>query len=104
MTIDTEPSVWEDDEDERARRPVAPPTGPGGRMGAFGLPLERAQDARGTFRRLIERLSQEWLRIVAVVVLSIGAVALTVMGPKMLGHATDILVKGLTHGGAGAID
>ena len=66
-----------------------------GRWGAAGMPLERASDAGDAVRRLWQRLGSERLKLVLVVGLSMGGVTLSVLGPKLLGHATDILIQGL---------
>jgi len=87
---------------------VSPPplsgAGPGQRWASFGMPLERSKDFRGVLRRLVWRLRPEFLRLGAVVVLALVSVVLLVLGPRMLGRATDVLVRGLLHGGPRAID
>jgi ATP-binding cassette, subfamily B, multidrug efflux pump len=87
-------------------RPTAPPApGPMGRgPGSFGMPLERSKDFGGTLRRLGNRLRPQWYRFVAVVILSMVAVFLSVLGPRLLGDGTNVIVQGLLHGGPGAID
>ncbi len=72
--------------------------------GSFGMPLERSRDFGGTLRRLANRLRPQWYRLVAVIVLSLVAVALSVLGPRLLGDGTNVIVDGLVHGGPGAID
>jgi ATP-binding cassette subfamily B protein len=105
MSIETEPAPIRDPEDEPTSPPTyGPPGGPMGRMGAFGMPLERSNDFRGTLRRLGSRLKPERARLVGVVMLAIIGVILTALGPRILGNATNIIVKGLLHGGFGAID
>ena len=77
---------------------VRPPQGagtPGMRFGSFGMPAERSTDFGTATRRLMKRLRKERLGIVAVVVLALTSVTMTVIGPKILGHATDIIVRGL---------
>jgi ATP-binding cassette, subfamily B, multidrug efflux pump len=87
-------------------RPAAPPApGPMGRgPGSFGMPLERSKDFGGTLRRLGVRLRPQWYRFVAVVILSLIAVFLSVLGPRLLGDGTNVIVDGLLHGGPGAIN
>jgi ATP-binding cassette subfamily B protein len=72
-----------------------------GRWGSAGMPLERASDFGGAIRRLWERLRPERFRLIAVIIFSVGGVTLSVLGPRLLGHATDILIKGLFPGGPG---
>jgi ATP-binding cassette subfamily B multidrug efflux pump len=104
MTVDAAlpTDVEPDPDDGSAYKP--PPGGPmGGRMAA-GMPLERSKDFRGTLRRLSARLTPELPRMVGVVFLAIGGVAFSALGPKLLGNATDVIVKGLAHGGPAAIN
>ncbi|MER8160758.1 ABC transporter ATP-binding protein [Streptomyces sp. NPDC094472] len=75
------------------RRGPAPAAGPGRFMG--GQPTERSLDFRGSGRRLLARLRPQ--RGIALLVLALGtcSVALAVMGPKILGEATDLIFAGL---------
>ncbi|MET8014223.1 ABC transporter ATP-binding protein [Streptomyces sp. NPDC005271] len=75
------------------RRGPAPAAGPARFMG--GQPTERSMDFRGSGRRLLAMLRPE--RGIALVVLALCAVsvALTVVGPKILGHATDLIFAGI---------
>jgi ATP-binding cassette, subfamily B, fatty acid transporter len=63
--------------------------------GVVQAPTERSRDFRGTAMRLIKRLTpQRWLTA-AVISLGISGVALNVIGPRILGHATDLLFNGV---------
>ena len=75
-----------------------------GPMGSAGMPIERSQNLGISLRRLLGLLRPERVGFAAVVVLTLVSVALSVLGPKVLGHGTDIIVSGLTRGGPGAID
>ncbi|MEU5519631.1 ABC transporter ATP-binding protein [Streptomyces sp. NPDC047860] len=69
--------------------------GPGGRMMAGGGPDQRSLDFKGSSKRLIARFRPERLtiyRLLACVVLSVG---LSVVGPKILGEATDLVFAGI---------
>jgi ABC-type multidrug transport system fused ATPase/permease subunit len=56
---------------------------------------ERSRDFRGTAIRLAERLtSQRWLTA-AVVAMGVAGVAVAVIGPRVLGHATDLVFDGV---------
>ena len=74
--------------------------GPGGRRGGgpgmFGmqLPPAKAKDFKGAFRRLIDRLRPERPLIVIVIVLAVISVAFAVIGPKILGNATNVIFDG----------
>ncbi len=70
----------------------------GGRFGAIGMPTERSSDFGATLRRLGELLTTERGRIGAIVLLTFSSVALIVVGPRLLGEATDIIVSGLIGG------
>jgi ATP-binding cassette subfamily B protein len=73
-------------------------------MAMFGMPLERSSKPAVTVRWLIGRFRPEAFRLVVAVVAAIAGVVLAVLGPKLLGNATNILVNGLSHGGPGSID
>ncbi len=64
--------------------------GPFGGMGA----AEKPMSFRRSVRRLLGRLSPERARIVAVIALGVTSVVLAVIGPKVLGRATDIIFSG----------
>ena len=66
--------------------------GPGMRGGAVG---EKALNFGPTVRRLIGMLGPERLRVLTVIVLSIVAVALSSVAPRVLGQATDLLFAGV---------
>ncbi len=74
------------------------------RMGALGLPLERSRDPKATVRWLMKRFRGEGLRLGVVTISAVLGVGFAVIGPKLLGDATNIVVNGLSHGGAKAID
>jgi ATP-binding cassette, subfamily B, multidrug efflux pump len=63
-------------------------------MGA-GIPTEKARDFRSSSRRLLALLREDRLPVWWIVALATVGVALTVVGPKILGHATDLVISGL---------
>ncbi|NEW74439.1 ABC transporter ATP-binding protein [Streptomyces rhizosphaericus] len=75
------------------RRGPAPAAGPGRFMG--GQPTERSMDFRGSSRRLLTRLRPE--RGIVLLVLALGTLStgLAVVGPKILGEATDLIFAGI---------
>jgi ATP-binding cassette subfamily B protein len=82
--------------------PLRPPPaemrpGQGARFNAVGVPTEKSKDFRASTSRLIERLRPERARVVLVLVMALTSVTLVVLGPKLLGHATDIIFNGITH-------
>ncbi|MGW0116985.1 ABC transporter ATP-binding protein [Streptomyces sp. NPDC003327] len=69
--------------------------GPGGRMMAGGGPDQRSMDFKGSSRRLLRQLAPErgalWLMLLACLL----SVAGSVVGPKILGRATDLVFAGV---------
>ena len=75
-----------------ARRP---PPRMGGPFGGPGLPAEKPKDLKGSFRRLAGTLRPEAPRIGLVIALAILSVTCAVIGPNILGNATDIIFNGV---------
>jgi ATP-binding cassette subfamily B multidrug efflux pump len=69
--------------------------GPGG---GIGMPAERSDKFGETLKRLGEILGKERPRLFAVFVLTVISVVLVVIGPKLLGEATNIIVDGVQTG------
>jgi ATP-binding cassette, subfamily B, fatty acid transporter len=69
----------------------------GGRpfRGAVQAPAERSRDFRGSIIRLVKRLTPQRGMAAAVVLLGVGGIAIGVVGPRILGHATDLLFNGV---------
>jgi ABC-type multidrug transport system fused ATPase/permease subunit len=67
----------------------------GGFRGAVTDPTQRSRDFRGTAVRLVKRLTPQRWPTAAVISLGIGGIALGVIGPRVLGHATDLLFNGV---------
>ena len=72
-------------------------TGPVGRRLNAGLdaPTERSKDFRGTAVRLLRRLTPQRLPTAIVLLLGVVGIAIGVVGPLILGHATDLLFSGV---------
>ncbi|WP_329521937.1 ABC transporter ATP-binding protein [Spirillospora sp. NBC_01491] len=75
------------------RRGPAPASGPARFM--TGGPVEKSMDFRGSGRRLLGLMRPERVGLYAVLGLTTASVALTVLGPKILGHATDLVFAGV---------
>jgi ATP-binding cassette subfamily B multidrug efflux pump len=81
--------------------PSPPPAGPprpsptAVRGMSLGVPGERSRDFKSASRRLVALLRQDRLGVGTVVSLAVVGVALTVVGPKILGHATDVVIRGI---------
>jgi ATP-binding cassette, subfamily B, multidrug efflux pump len=69
---------------------------PGGWMGGMaGPPAPKLSHPGKTLRQLLGRLKPELRLIGVVAVLGIGSVAFSVIGPKIIGTATDIIFNGI---------
>jgi ATP-binding cassette subfamily B multidrug efflux pump len=66
--------------------------GPGG---SAGMPAEKTANFGPTVKRLGEILSAERLRLGIIGILTVLSVSIVVVGPRLLGEATDIIVDGL---------
>jgi len=81
------------------RPPVAGPGGGrfgGGHMGmGMGVPPARSRNFRRTLLQLLGRLHPERTRIMAAVLLTIASVALLVLGPRLIGNATNAIFNGI---------
>ncbi|HEY0450836.1 ABC transporter ATP-binding protein [Actinophytocola sp.] len=71
-----------------------PPMGGRG-MPGMGMPVEKAKDFGPSAKRLAGRLQPERFPFAFVVALGVTSVAFAVAGPKILGHATDIIFNGV---------
>ncbi len=69
----------------------------GGGPGGFGgmLPPQKTKDLSKTLRQLLARLRPERMRITISAVLALGSVAGTVIGPKIIGNATNVIFDGV---------
>ncbi len=66
-----------------------------GPSGGAGMPAERSKDFGSSVRRLGAILGKELPLLLIVMVFTAGSVLLTVIGPRLLGKATDIIVSGV---------
>jgi len=80
---------------ESVERPRQDNRGVTNRMASAGMPAEKSKDFKNSTRRLLSRLRPQRLGLVAVLFLAIGSVTLSVLGPKILGNATNIIVDGV---------
>ncbi|MDA8436389.1 MAG: ABC transporter ATP-binding protein [Actinomycetales bacterium] len=63
-------------------------------MGA-GMPVEKSLDFWPSAKRLAARLGPERGLVVAVLLLTVGSVTFSVVGPKILGNATNLIFEGV---------
>ena len=61
--------------------------------GAMRKP-ERSANFKATFGRIVRRLLLDKVRVFALLIFGIIGVVLAVSGPKILGHATDLIFEG----------
>lgn len=89
--------------DKNSQAPAGPPAGGPGRGGpgpgvhgpmGMGAPVAKANDFKGSLKRLGGHLKPERIAIVLVLVLAIVSVTFAIIGPKMLGRATNIIFEG----------
>ncbi|MDQ6657497.1 MAG: ABC transporter ATP-binding protein/permease [Actinomycetota bacterium] len=60
------------------------------------MPVEKSMNFGPSAKRLIGRLAPERFRVIGVMVLAIVSITLSVIGPKILGKATDVIFNGWT--------
>jgi ATP-binding cassette, subfamily B, multidrug efflux pump len=75
---------------------MGPGRGPGAFMG--GMSTEKALDFRGSGGRLLGLLSPYRALVVIGLVLAVGSVVLTVLGPRLLGEAINVVFEGVIGG------
>ena len=75
------------------RPPARGPMGGGGFGGM--LPPQKTKDLGKTLRQLLARLRPERTRIIISAILALGSVAGTVIGPKIIGNATNVIFDGI---------
>jgi ATP-binding cassette subfamily B protein len=79
---------------EATERIEAPAGGPGrGPMGG-GLVGQKAMDFGPSAQRMLRRMSPDKVPALCVVAVTVASVALMSVGPRILGHATDLVFNG----------
>lgn len=69
--------------------------GPMGRMMAGGGPDQRSMDFKGSGKRLLTQFKPERATMYGMLLAVVLSVAFTVVGPKILGRATDLVFSGI---------
>lgn len=67
--------------------------GPGG--GGMGMPAEKPLDFKGSAKRFLTYLRPFRFRVALILALGTVSVALAVSGPRLIGHATDVIFNGV---------
>lgn len=88
----------------KGARPMSPRGGRPGRT--MGRPVEKAKNFRASLRRLLGYLAAYRLGIFLALVLTILSTLFKVLGPKIMGRATNVILDGvkLKQAGQGGID
>ncbi len=89
--------------DSKGNGTGAAPSNPGasvtelrsGRWNTVGIPTEKSQNFGQSTRRLVRLLSAEGPLVILILVMAVASVAFVVSGPRILGHATNILTEPL---------
>lgn len=81
----------------RAPARPGPRRGPGGHGGGpfGGMPAEKAMSFGPSAKRLVGRLRPELVGVIFVILLGTVGVILSVIGPKVLGQATNLIFEGV---------
>lgn len=67
----------------------------GPRMGGAAVPGERSKDLRNSTLRILSWMRPDWVKLGVVFTLAVASVVLVVLGPKILGNATNEIVRGV---------
>jgi ATP-binding cassette, subfamily B, multidrug efflux pump len=89
-------SVLEDDKDIKAVPPEQRRAT--GRFGSIGVPTDKSKDFSSSVRRLLQLLAPERPLLIAVVLIALVSTVLNVLGPRVLGRGTDVIVGGVMSG------
>ena len=76
-------------------RPKYGPTGGGGRMWGQQGVAEKSLNFLPSMKRLLGHLAPERMILIAVVALAVIGILMNVLGPKILGLATDVIFTGI---------
>jgi ATP-binding cassette, subfamily B, multidrug efflux pump len=77
------------------RPKYGPPASGGGRMFGQARPVEKSVNFFPSLRRLLGHLAPERMILILVVLLAVVGIAMNVLGPKILGMATDVIFTGV---------
>ena len=93
----TNPDGRDDGRDGDAPKPnlAAPDTRAAGRWNSAGMPTERSAKFGESVRRLVRLMGPERPVLLAVAAAAVGSASLNVLGPRVLGRATDVIIRGV---------
>lgn len=73
-----------------------PPMGGMGPGKGQGAPIQKAQDVKGTAKKLVNGYIAKYkIAIIIVIIFAIGSTIFTIVGPKILGNATTEIYQGI---------
>jgi ATP-binding cassette subfamily B multidrug efflux pump len=93
-------SAKERQETLEAESDYRPPTSDNRMMGGrfmVGMPAEKSLNFSASVKRLLRMMREESTGAVFVIALALASVTLAVLGPRILGHATDIIFDAIRH-------
>ena len=76
-------------------RPKYAPSGSGPRIWGGPQPVEKSINFGPSMRRLLGHLAPERMILLGVILLAVTGIAMSVVGPKILGWATDVIFTGV---------
>ncbi len=74
---------------------AAPETRAAGRWNSAGVPGERSKDFTNAVRRMIQMLGPMRFVLGIIILVALASATLNVFGPKVLGHGTDLIIRGV---------
>ena len=77
--------------DSNQRRAARGPAGHGPMRGSG----EKAKDFKGTFKKLMSYLRSFWFSLMVVFIFAVASTVFSIVGPKILGNATNKLAEGI---------
>src|SRR5262245_41879241 len=83
-------------QNQPVRRDAGPRFGPAAVMA--GPPVQKSLNFKASAKRLIDMLRPERASVFVALGLGIASVTLMVIGPRILGHATDLIFSGVIGG------
>ena len=81
--------------EEKVVAPPKPQMAAGPRMMGSTMPVEKSKDFRNSSLRLLSWMRPERTRLILVLVASVFSVVMSVVGPKILGNATNLIIQGV---------
>src|SRR5947209_14247829 len=94
MTITEGRTDVDGTEDDDELNLAAPEHRAAGRWHSLGVPGERSKDFKRSLARLARMLGPMWGVLVVCLLVAIASATLNVLGPRVLGHATDLIITG----------